>query len=115
MPEMDGYQSNTGHPRAGAKLEQPCPWKSPVYVIAMTASAIQGDREKCLAAGMDRLSQQAGSDIRTSSSAGTLETGGSESNRSGDHFRERFHQWGQNQILWTWWEAKIPLLPEKLN
>jgi two-component system sensor histidine kinase/response regulator len=53
MPEMDGYQATRAIRKREQSLEQPCPWKSPVYIIAMTANAMQGDREKCLAAGMD--------------------------------------------------------------
>jgi CheY-like chemotaxis protein len=53
MPEMDGYKATRAIRKREQSLEQPCPWKSPVYIIAMTANAMQGDREKCLAAGMD--------------------------------------------------------------
>ena len=53
MPEMDGYDAA----RAIRVQEQnPYPqadWKSPVYIVAITANAMEGDREKCLAAGMD--------------------------------------------------------------
>ena len=51
MPEMDGYEAA----QAIRKREKApnCPWKSPVYIIALTADAMHGDREKCLAAGMN--------------------------------------------------------------
>lgn len=51
MPEMDGYQTA----RAIRRREQggQCPWNMPAHIIAMTANAMQGDRERCLEAGMD--------------------------------------------------------------
>ena len=53
MPEMDGYEATQAIRKREQNLERPCPWKSPVYIIALTANAMRGDREKCLAAGMD--------------------------------------------------------------
>ena len=45
MPEMDGYQCT----RAIREQENQCR----NYIVAMTANAMEGDREKCLEAGMD--------------------------------------------------------------
>jgi signal transduction histidine kinase/CheY-like chemotaxis protein len=45
MPEMDGIEA-TRKIRANMEIKQP-------HIIAMTANAMQGDREICIAAGMD--------------------------------------------------------------
>ena len=53
MPEMDGYEAALAIRKQEQSLEKRCPWNPPVYIIAITANAMQGDREKCLEAGMD--------------------------------------------------------------
>ena len=46
MPEMDGYEAARQLGRRWKNEDSPC-------IIAMTGNAMQGDREKCLRAGMD--------------------------------------------------------------
>jgi two-component system sensor histidine kinase/response regulator len=53
MPEMDGYDAARAIRIREQSTDQSSHWKSPVYIIAITANAMEGDREKCLAAGMD--------------------------------------------------------------
>jgi CheY-like chemotaxis protein len=52
MPEMDGIEA-TRQIRERQKNGAPGNFKPGIAIVAMTANAMQGDREKCLAAGMD--------------------------------------------------------------
>jgi two-component system, sensor histidine kinase and response regulator len=53
MPEMDGYEAAREIRRRESDPTKPCPWAAPMFIVAMTANAMQGDREKCLDAGMN--------------------------------------------------------------
>ena len=51
MPEMDGFEACRM-----IRLAERSPnysWKRPAWIIALTANAMSGERERCLAAGMD--------------------------------------------------------------
>ena len=50
MPEMDGYEATK---KIREDERQNGKGRRPLHVIAMTANAMQGDRDKCIAAGMD--------------------------------------------------------------
>ena len=53
MPEMDGFQATLGlrdHERSKGNLGRS---GRPLFIVALTAHALQGDREDCLQAGMD--------------------------------------------------------------
>ena len=53
MPEMDGFETTRLIRKREADTGQTCPWQSPVYIVALTANAMQGDRKDCLAVGMN--------------------------------------------------------------
>jgi PAS domain S-box-containing protein len=50
MPEMDGYEVTR---RVRESEKQTAGQSPPVYIIAVTAHALDGDRERCLSAGMN--------------------------------------------------------------
>jgi two-component system, sensor histidine kinase and response regulator len=53
MPGMNGYEATRAIRRQEQISGQDSKWKCPVHIVAVTANAMEGDREKCLAAGMD--------------------------------------------------------------
>lgn len=53
MPEMDGYQATAAIRREEQEKGEAVPWPAPMHIIAMTANAMEGDRQRCLDAGMD--------------------------------------------------------------
>jgi len=53
MPEMGGMEATQAIRVRQAERAKYPNYKSPIVIVAMTANAMQGDREKCLAAGMD--------------------------------------------------------------
>jgi CheY-like chemotaxis protein len=53
MPHLDGYETTRRIRQLEQKRTNPFDWKTPIHIIAMTANAMEGDREKCLTAGMN--------------------------------------------------------------
>jgi CheY-like chemotaxis protein len=54
MPEMDGFQATAAiRAHESASQETGSPASARLPIIALTANAMKGDRERCLAAGMD--------------------------------------------------------------
>jgi signal transduction histidine kinase/chemotaxis response regulator CheB len=53
MPELDGVDTTRLIRKRERDPEESCPWRAPLRIIALTASAMESDREKCIAAGMD--------------------------------------------------------------
>ncbi len=53
MPELGGIEATHEIRNRQQQQTQFPTYKSPIIIVAITANAMQGDREKCLAAGMD--------------------------------------------------------------
>jgi CheY-like chemotaxis protein len=53
MPRLDGYETTRRIRQLELQAAAPLDCRTPVYIIAMTANAMEGDREKCLASGMN--------------------------------------------------------------
>ncbi|MEQ1840133.1 MAG: response regulator, partial [Verrucomicrobiales bacterium] len=79
MPEMDGYEA-TRQIRLGESQEG---LGTHIPIIAMTANAMKGDREKCLAAGMD---DYVAKPLRTRDLLATLDKYAGENNQPNSGF-----------------------------
>ena len=53
MPELDGLETTRRIRQRQQETPPPAHFDKPIVIIAMTANAMQGDREKCVAAGMN--------------------------------------------------------------
>ncbi len=53
MPELDGYETTEAIRQWERDSSRSRAWHAPLYIIALTANAMGGDRERCIAAGMD--------------------------------------------------------------
>jgi two-component system sensor histidine kinase/response regulator len=53
MPEMDGYEATRQIRQLEYRGSLAADRKVPLQIVAMTANALRGDREKCLESGMD--------------------------------------------------------------
>ena len=53
MPEMDGFEATRLIREKEREGGPGCLWRAPLHIVALTANAMQGDRENCLAAGMN--------------------------------------------------------------
>ena len=53
MPEMDGFEATKRIRQLEAEKALPHLTRHPIPIVAMTAHAMKGDRERCLASGMD--------------------------------------------------------------
>jgi two-component system sensor histidine kinase/response regulator len=55
MPELDGYETTQAIRAWEKDPTRARSWRAPLRIIAMTANALEGDRERCLLAGMNQF------------------------------------------------------------
>jgi CheY-like chemotaxis protein len=55
MPELDGYQTTEAIRAWEKDPARTRLWRAPLRIVAMTANALEGDRERCLLAGMNQF------------------------------------------------------------
>ncbi len=53
MPDMDGFEATRLIRQREREGGPACTWHAPLHIVALTANAMQGDRDHCLAVGMN--------------------------------------------------------------